>query len=439
MENNINNKDEKSIDFVKRLKESREEDSSFIKILTCMVIIFVVVIMSIFILADNEKFLTKHFGKDSSITKIFKNLSQSKGKKEHADFTLPFGIRRQNILLLGVDASENPKDLWTGTRTDTIILINIDPKTKSINAISIPRDSKVYLPDNKGVDKINTAHALGGISLTKRTIEETLGIHIDKYIMVHDDAVKAIVDAMDGIDVYIEKPMHYNDYAGKLHINFSKGEHHLDGQKAVEYLRFRHDALGDIGRTQRQQWLLRSLLTKLKQPSTITKIPDIISVAKNYVKTDMSLYEMSQYAALAKHIDMDKIEIATLPGAPNQKGYISYWILDPEKTQETINRLIYREKSQLANDAQVLAGVMASNQNKINEITEALVNSGIEVRCTGILTKTHPQFVAHSKEITTDYYNNLRKNNEVIGNYQFVYAPDNYYCGVTDFTIILSD
>ena len=77
MENNINNKDEKSIDFVKRLKESREEDSSFIKILTCMVIIFVVVIMSIFILADNEKFLTKHFGKDSSITKIFKNLSQS--------------------------------------------------------------------------------------------------------------------------------------------------------------------------------------------------------------------------------------------------------------------------------------------------------------------------------------------------------------------------
>ena len=120
--------------------------------------------------------------------------------------------------------------------------------------------------------------------------------------------------------------MHYNDYSGHLFINFSKGNHHLTGQEAVEYLRFRHDALGDIGRTQRQQWLLRSLLTKLKQPSTITKIPDIISVAKKYVKTDMSFYEMSQYAALAKHIDMDKIEKEMLPGAQNKKVYISYCI-----------------------------------------------------------------------------------------------------------------
>ena len=120
--------------------------------------------------------------------------------------------------------------------------------------------------------------------------------------------------------------MHYNDYSGNLHINFTKGDHHLNGQQAVEYLRFRHDALGDIGRTQRQQWLLRSLLNKLKEPETITKIPDIISVAKKYVKTDMSFYEMSQYAALARHIDMDKIEIANVAWSPKPKGL--YQLLD---------------------------------------------------------------------------------------------------------------
>lgn len=363
----------------------------------------------------------------------------SNNNKEHADFALPFGLRRQNILFLGVDASGNPNDLWTGTRTDTIILVNIDPRTKSVNALSIPRDSKVYLPGDNGVNKINAAHAIGGIEMTKRTIEDTLGVHIDRYIMVHDDAVKEIVNAMDGLDVYVEKPMHYNDNAGHLHINFNKGDHHLDGQQAVEYLRFRHDALGDIGRTQRQQWLLRSLLTKMKQPSTITKIPDIISVAKKYVKTDMSFYEMSQYAALTKHIDMDKIEVAMLPGAPNQKGYISYWILDPEKTQEVVNRVIYRDNKGAFDEATpVTASVLASDNAKGAQMAENLRSAGIDVKCTGRASRAHSQFVAHSSKITNEYYNHLTKKNEAFGGLQFVYDPVNYQCGETDFTIILS-
>ena len=424
--------------FVRNTRQAREEKSSFAKVLIGMIIVFIGVIMSIFILADNENFLEDHFGEDSIITKIFQKLTLSNNNKEHADFALPFGLRRQNILFLGVDASGNPKDLWTGTRTDTIILVNVDPRTKSVNALSIPRDSKVYLPGNNGVNKINAAHAIGGIEMTKKTIEDTLGVHIDRYIMVHDDAVKEIVNAMDGLDVYVEKPMHYNDYSGNLHINFTKGEHHLDGQQAVEYLRFRHDALGDIGRTQRQQWLLRSLLTKMKQPSTITKIPDIISVAKKYVKTDMSFYEMSQYAALAKHIDMDKIEIAMLPGAPNQKGYISYWILDPEKTQEVINRVIYRDKQHFDETTPMTAAVLSSDPAKGQQMSQNLKDAGIDVKCTGKSTRSHSQFIAHSSNVTNEYYNWLKKKNEAFGGLQFVYDPVNYQCGETDFTIILS-
>ena len=425
--------------FVKRAKQPKEERSSFAKVLIGMIIVFIGVILSIFVMADNENFLEKHFGEDSFITKLFQKLTMSNDNKEHADFALPFGLRRQNILFLGVDASGNPRDLWTGTRTDTIILVNIDPRTKSVNALSIPRDSKVYLPGDNGVNKINAAHAIGGIEMTKRTIEDTLGVHIDRYIMVHDSAVKEIVDAMDGLDVYVEKPMHYNDNAGHLHINFNKGNHHLDGQQAVEYLRFRHDALGDIGRTQRQQWLLRSLLTKMKQPSTITKIPDIISVAKKYVKTDMSFYEMSQYAALTKHIDMDKIEVAMLPGAPNQKGYISYWILDPEKTQEVVNRVIYRDnKGAFDETTPVTASVLASDSARGAQMASNLKEMGIEVKCTGHTSRAHSQFVAHSSKITNEYYNHLTKKNEAFGGLQFVYDPVNYQCGETDFTIILS-
>lgn len=432
------NREDRTNSFIKHAKQSREEQSSFAKILIGMMIVFAGLLLAIFMFAGDENFFEKQFGENSAITKTFQKLVRSNDNKEHADFAFPFGLRRQNILFLGVDASGNPNDLWSGTRTDTIILINVDPKTKSVNALSIPRDSKVYLPKDNGVNKINAAHAIGGIEMTKKTVEDTLGVHIDRYIMVHDDAVKAIVDAMDGLDIYIEKPMHYNDYSGNLHINFTKGNHHLSGQQAVEYLRFRHDALGDIGRTQRQQWLLRSLLTQLKQPSTITKIPDIISVAKKYVKTDMSFYEMSQYAALAKHVDMDKIEIAMLPGAPNQKGYISYWILDPDKTQEVVNRVIYRDREHFDEAAPMTASVLASDSAKGDTMAANLKEAGIEVKCTGKATRAHSQFIAHSSKVTNDYYNWLKKKNEAFGGLQFVYDPINYHCGESDFTIILS-
>ena len=205
------NREDRTNSFIKHAKQSREEQSSFAKILIGMMIVFAGLLLAIFMFAGDENFFEKQFGENSAITKTFQKLVRSNDNKEHADFAFPFGLRRQNILFLGVDASGNPNDLWSGTRTDTIILINVDPKTKSVNALSIPRDSKVYLPKDNGVNKINAAHAIGGIEMTKKTVEDTLGVHIDRYIMVHDDAVKAIVDAMDGLDIYIEKPMHYND------------------------------------------------------------------------------------------------------------------------------------------------------------------------------------------------------------------------------------
>lgn len=425
--------------YLKQTQESRNEQSAFIKILVVMIIVFVGVIFGIFLFADNKEFLEDEFGQDSFITKLFVKLTQSNLNKEHAEFTLPFGPRKQNILLLGVDSNGADSDLWVGTRTDTIVLLNIDPKSKSLNAISIPRDSKVYLPKNMGIQKINAAHAIGGIDMTIKTVEDTLGVKVDRYIMVHDDAVRKIVEALGGVDIYVEKNMRYHDYAGNLHIDLTKGQHHLDADEVVGYLRFRHDAMGDIGRTQRQQWFLRGVLQDLQKPQTIAKIPQILSVAKQYVKTDMSLYEMSQYAAVAKHFDIDNIEIATLPGAPNKKGYTSYWILDPEKTQEVVNRLIYRERVK-SDKTEFAASVMYSNDNEPagKALIEELETNNVKVKCTGTSNATHAQFIAHTKDVTPEYYNWLKKKLPDMKARQFVYDPVNYYCGDTDFTIILA-
>lgn len=425
---------------INEIRRKQQASAKFVRAFVMFIFLTVAAIIGTFYYALKSDFCEQHFGINSPVTKFFKQMASSNSQKASADFSLPFGHRRKNILLLGIDASENPDDLWTGTRTDTIIIINIDPRTKSVNAISIPRDSKVYLPNHNGIQKINAAHAIGGVNMTVKTIENTLGINIDRYIVVHDNAVKNIIDAIGGVDVYVEKNMYYNDYAGKLHINLNKGYQHLSADEAIGYLRFRHDPLGDIGRTQRQQWFLRGLVDTLKKPETLTKLPEIVSKSRKYIKTDMSLYELTQFAMMAKHIDMDKVEIATLPGAPNKKGYISYWILDPEKTQDVINRLIYRKNYNRDFEIAPTASVVYSDSHSSEaaDIIGELKKAGINVTCESRISKTHSQFMAHSNKVTNEYFNNLKKQVPSLNGYQFIYEPAIYMCGETDFSVVVA-
>jgi LCP family protein required for cell wall assembly len=421
-------------------KNKKSSGSNFGKILTLMVILFFVILAGMILFANSkEGYFAEKLGKNSFISSLMSKISKDNGSKRAPEFNLPFGPRRQNILLLGVDSNGADSDLWVGTRTDTIILMNIDPRTKTVNAISIPRDSKVYLPNGMGTQKINAAHAIGGIEMTVKTIENTLGVRIDRYIMFHDEGVRAVVKALGGVDIYVEKDMHYDDWSGKLHINFKKGKHHLSDRDVVEYLRFRHDAMGDIGRTKRQQWFLRGLLADLKKPETLVKLPKLVSVTNKYVKTDMSPYEMTQYATLATHFDMDNIEIAMLPGAPNKHGYTSYWILDPEKTQDVIDRLIYRTKYE-GKKENYTASIMSTSERKkdASKLKEQLEEDGIQVICTGTSNSTHSQFIAHSKYVTIDYYAQLKKDVPLVKSKQFVYEPANYLCAGSDFTVVLA-
>lgn len=421
-------------------KRKKSAGSLFGRILTIMIILFFIIMAGMILFANmQEGYIGEKLGRHPVFASILAKISKDNSSKRTPEFSLPFGPKRQNILLLGVDSNGADSDLWVGTRTDTIILMNIDPRTKTVNAISIPRDSKVYLPKGMGTQKINAAHAIGGIEMTVKTIEDTLGVRVDRYIMFHDKGVRAVVKALGGVDIYVEKDMHYDDYAGKLHINFKKGKHHLSDKDVVEYLRFRHDATGDIGRTKRQQWFLRGLLADLKKPETIVKIPKLVAVTNKYVKTDMSAYEMTQYATLATHFDMDNIEIAMLPGAPNKHGYTSYWILDPEKTQDVIDRLIYRTKHD-GEKENYTASIMSTSDKKeeAQKLKEQLEQNGVRVICTGTSNSTHSQFIAHSKYVTIDYYAQLKKEVPAVKSKQFVYEPANYLCAGSDFTIVLA-
>lgn len=421
-------------------REEKREAASFAKTLLILSLIVMALVIGFLLTLNDKTTIEQLFGKDTFISQKLIEFIQSKDHRKKMEFGLPFLPRRQNILLLGVDSNGSNTDPWQGTRSDTMVLLNIDPKTRSVNAISIPRDSKVYLAGEFGVQKINAAHALGGINLTKQTVEEVLGVKVDRYIMVSDDAVRKLVDALGGVPIYVEKKMNYDDFSGKLHVHLNKGLNILDGKNAVGYLRFRHDGLGDIGRTQRQQWFLRGLLEKIQTPQAIPKIPEMLNIATTYVKTDLSLYEMSQYAALAKSFDVSKIEVATLPGSPNKKGSVSYWILDPEKTQEVVNRLVYRDEPINDADKKFAAGIMYSpeKEQEAMQLKTHLQELGFEVNCVGRGHLPHSQFVANSSSVSNEFFNWLKKKTPEIKNNQFVYDPNKFYCSNSDFVVIMS-
>ena len=353
---------------------------------------------------------------------------------------LPFAPAKKNILLIGTDSNGAGTDPFIGVRSDTLVVININPRSKNVNLLSIPRDSKVSIKGH-GVDKINAAFAYGGPDLTIETIEKTLGIKIDYYIVFNYDSVKKLVKAIGGVPVYVEKDMHYTDRSGGLYVNLQKGEQVLDANKAEQYLRFRKDALGDIGRMRRQQWFLKGVATKIQSPEIITKIPDILQVLKENTKTNMSLYQLSNIAGYARTIDLNDIQIATLPGAPSTRGYISYWILDPEKTQEVVDALIYRdnEKVTKTNNQKFTVGVVYpfNQQEKAQMVITTLEDMGYEVKCTGISKNVHTQIYGHSK-IGKNEINKIKQNVEGLNKAQFIIAPEDYQCGRTDLTIFVS-
>jgi len=359
-------------------------------------------------------------------------------KSPMAPAFMPFS-GKQNILIMGVDSNGSESDPFKGTRTDTILLISIDKFGKSVNAVSIPRDSKVYIADGHGVDKINAANAFGGPELTIKTIQHTFGVNINHYLIINFAGVKDFVNALGGVPVNVEKRMHYTDRSGGLYINLSPGYQVLNAEQAEGYLRFRHDAIGDIGRMRRQQWFVRGVVEKLKTPDVIAKIPAIIQAMSKNVRTDMNVYELAGLASFSKQIDMDNVQSATLPGKPSNHGYISYWILDPQKTQNIIDRLIYRDEPGTYGE-QLTVSLLYSEKyrDQIPLIEEVLKKEGFDIKYTSSCRNPHTQIIAHTEKAGFNPIIKLKSEIPELKTAQFI-LDQSTFSGDTDYTIVLAD
>ena len=257
-------------------------------------------------------------------------------KKEETYSTAPENLLQDkvNILVLGVDQRPGDKG-----RSDTLILVSADPKTKSIHAISIPRDSRVKIPGH-GTNKINAAYTYGGTELTKQTVEKLFQVPVHYYFQLNYKALAQAVDRLGGVDLNVEKTMHYTDTQDNLHISLERGYQHLNGTEAMGYVRYRHDALGDIGRIERQQNFIKAVTEQALKPTNLIKLPSIFQELNNNISTDIPTPVLLSLGRFGYQIKDSSLNLQMLPGEGQYLSGASYWIVDSCKLQEIIEPLL---------------------------------------------------------------------------------------------------
>ncbi|MFN2364729.1 MAG: LCP family protein [Halarsenatibacteraceae bacterium] len=255
----------------------------------------------------------------------------------------PFPDSKINVLITGHD-----KDHYGISRTDTIILASIDIDTRQAGILFIPRDTRLNIP-GRGINRINSAYAFGGIDLTVETVEEFLDININYYADLDFNGFIKIINAMGGVEINVENDLNYIDRAGDLYIDISAGEQRLDGADALNYVRYRESSRGDIGRVERQKKFVNAIIDQALNPSTIARFPSIYQEINNSVKTNIPLIDISSFLFLAKDVDLNNLETAMLPGEPEYINGASYWVPDREETEALVHKLIH-SKDYIANN-----------------------------------------------------------------------------------------
>lgn len=220
-------------------------------------------------------------------------------------------------------------------RSDTIILVLVNTESGEVLLFSVPRDSRMLIP-GVGYDKINHAYARGGIELLKETLEKSLYIEIPYFVEVSYEAFEKVIDALGGVEIEVEKPMYYVDRAQNLVINLKPGKQVLNGKKALQYVRFRHDPLGDIGRIKRQQAFLQALLTKAQDPAVLANFPSLLESLKAALNTNIPLEKALQLVLWFKGLEEKRVHMDILPGEPAYFNGLNFWEPQLEVAREKI-------------------------------------------------------------------------------------------------------
>ncbi len=232
--------------------------------------------------------------------------------------------KTKEIMVMGVDPRAND----TG-RSDTLFIVSLDEEKKKASVLSIPRDTRVEM-EQGAYEKINHAYAYGGHEYTKTMLERLLATRLDGYVLVDIHAFERMIDAIGGVDINVDRRMYYEDpwdEDGGLVIDLQPGEQHLDGLRAMQYVRFR-DEEGDLGRIARQQKFLQAMLARAASPEVIPHLPQLVRELSSVIETDMETADMIRVVAMLPDVKGNGVVSEMLPGVPAWWQETSYWLPD---------------------------------------------------------------------------------------------------------------
>ncbi len=300
-------------------------------------------------------------------------------------------VERLNVLILG--ESGIPGEDYK--LTDSIMVASYNPQTQQASLLSIPRDTYVGKKDKNTATsnylasyKINTVYRNGtNIPETIECVNNITGLNLDKYLLIDTDAIIEVVDAIGGVTFDVPIDMDYDDPAQDLHIHLKAGEQLIDGEKAEQLLRFRHNNDGtsypseygdnDIGRMRTQREFIQVTAKQLLRVENVTKVLNLMDIVFKNVKTNLDMETLKYYIPYIFKFNTSNIVSDTLPGTPEKCNGIWIYTADKTQTKQVIqdlftDKIVEEEKNEESTSTNTTDGENTTKESK--EITIELLN-----------------------------------------------------------------
>ncbi|POZ56081.1 Transcriptional regulator LytR [Lysinibacillus sphaericus] len=229
-----------------------------------------------------------------------------------------------SVLLLGVDERSNDSG-----RSDTMIVITVNPEKQTMKMLSIPRDTRTEIIGHDTVDKINHAYAFGGVPMAMDTVENLLDIPLDYYVFINMEGFLQIIDTLGGVTIENDMDLTYDSY------HFPKGELSLNGDEALIFSRIRYeDPRGDFGRQIRQRQIIEAVMKKASTPSVILKASDMLDVVGDNVRMNFTVKDLIQLQSIYKKMDNSIDQLSFEAEGGQMIDRIWYYVPDETELQQ---------------------------------------------------------------------------------------------------------